>query len=201
MSDREQSSADRDMFIDLQPRELTTADVILERIKVQASGKIGAQVLHDMRMREHYEPLAIMADDLTMQLVTYVMAHKEGEDMVSVPFRKRVDHPQQDVRIDAPLTAWALFAVGIIGAVLMLADVIGGVLGYVPGALFTLAFFVAAAPRRTTIKAQSGHVSGTVEVDVKKYNSFPQNNEVFNNRFGEPVRLVMYDTRAMFDDR
>lgn len=174
--------------------------LMLERARVAARGKIGGQVLHDMTLSRYESPEDFMLDTLTIELSTHVLRHKVQEQDRTVPFSKTV-HVKDDTTLisEASVAVWSLWTAGAIlfgiGAFLFTWAILAGFV------LTSIAFIASAAPRKDHVRYDKDvTVSGEVEIKVRDFNTFPENNTVYPGSLGEPVRIRELTTDVRYDD-
>jgi hypothetical protein len=154
--------------------------LVLEKIKVASQGRIGPQMLHDMRMETWVEP---MTDQMVLSLQSYVYAHKVDAQDVTVPFSKT-----ENYTIPAPRRMlWTYGIVVALGVVLTLAA--GSWPAFAVTAASALAWVVVYAanpPQRRSVTAK-----GEAVVHREQFNAFPDNGTVYPPSLGRSVQMAM----------
>lgn len=154
--------------------------LILEKIKVASQGRIGPQMLHDMRMESWLEP---MTDQMVLRLQSHVYAHKVDTQDVTVPFSKT-----ENYTIPAPRRMlWVYGLVVLLGVVLTFAAESWP--AFVVTAASALAWVVVYAsnpPQHRSVTAK-----GEAVVRREQFNAFPDNGMVYPSSLGGPVQIAM----------
>lgn len=171
--------------------------ITLDRLKVYARQALSAQMAHDLEMRAFEE---FVTDRLIYELRSTVYAHCVGVEKTSVPFSKTVTRPPTKITIASkrryaiPHAAAAL--------VLALAAVWNTSIGLGIAALAFVALTALTwregAPYDVVIEHPAVTVAGSVEIEDRLYDVFPDNTVVYPDTLGAAVKLVQPQSPEVF---
>ena len=157
--------------------------IVLDKLKVAASGRLSAQMAHEARAQVYVDHFA---DGIVAELQTSLLRHKVDAQTVRVPFEKTESVETPGPRLVVPAAA-LLVALGmVLGAITASLPV------FVLTAAVALVFVVLYAvnpPRDVTLTAK-----GEAVVDRVLFNAFPDATIVYPENLGD-IWLPMQDVR------
>lgn len=165
------------------PFPIAWSERILERARHVAQLRVGAQIVHSMRVETYQDHVT---QDLVAKLSTDVLREKLGDQETDVPFHTEVpvEVPARPLRKSA--VGGLVAAVGLVVGAILVSSLMLAVAAVLVAALavWTLVEPMDAMP---TIAKIHGHVS--VKTDF--FHTYPENSVALPDEYGKPHRVAV----------
>lgn len=150
--------------------------IMLEAQKVGTRFIVSPQVLHNLNLKKHYEPIS---RNMVFNLSTTLYKSQTQEQPKEVKFRKSIMvYPPRGALYISIFLCVMFFVLALLDDSRILFA-------------FPLAFVPALAPYFGFKK----YVKGKVEISRQDWATFPENNALFPEKFGKPVFHTTYTKR------